>query len=241
MRKLVKAILLIILFAIFIFSGIQVCKYIIEANNNKKLNDDLIGKAVSSNIENIESEKVPIKVDFSVLQQENEDIVAWLYSNGTQINYPILQGKDNEYYVRKLPNRKYNIAGSLFMDYRNSKDFNDYNTIIYGHNMKNGTMFGTLQKYKNQKYYDEHKTIYLLTEKQNYEIELFAGYTISVNSDIYDLLEMSQGEINSVIKKSDFNSDVNVTSEDKIITLSTCAYEFEGARYVLMGVLREIN
>lgn len=102
------------------------------------------------------SETAPIKVDFERLQEENKDIIAWLYCPDTEINYPVVQSKDNEYYLRRLLDGTWNIAGTLFMDYRNAADCSDLHTIIYGHNMKNNTMFGSLPKYSKQEYYEEH-------------------------------------------------------------------------------------
>ena len=126
------------------------------------------------------------------------------------------------------------------MDFRNDPNMSDNNTIIYGHNMQNDTMFGTLQDYKKQEYYDEHKIMYLFTSDKQYKIELFAGYTIPVESDIYDMAKLDQEDIEEAMRKSDFKSDVIVSAEDKIITLSTCAYEYEGARYIVMGMLHEV-
>ena len=126
------------------------------------------------------------------------------------------------------------------MDYRNNAELKDNNTIIYGHNMKNNTMFGSLQNYKEQKYFDEHSKMYYFTPERNFEVQLFAGFTISVDSDIYDLAVMEKDEIEGIMKKSDFESDVNIGEKEKILTLSTCAYDYDGARYVVMGILREI-
>ena len=180
---------------------------------------------------------------FQELKKKNENIIAWLYAQNTEINYPIVQGKDNEEYLHKLINGKNNKAGTLFIDYRNSKDLPDENTIIYGHNMKNGTMFGCLDEYKKQSYYEEHKMMYLLTEEKNYKIELFAGYTLPANSKIYNVSAVSNSKeemITSAKQKSTFQSDTEINENERIVTLSTCSYEYDEARYVVMGVLREI-
>lgn len=126
------------------------------------------------------SETAPITVDFERLQEENKDIIAWLYCPDTEINYPVVQSKDNEYYLRRLLDGTWNIAGTLFMDYRNAADCSDLHTIIYGHNMKNNTMFGSLPKYSKQEYYEEHSVLYLLTPKQNYKVKLIAGIALSM-------------------------------------------------------------
>ena len=126
------------------------------------------------------------------------------------------------------------------MDYRNNKNITDKNTIIYGHNMKNDTMFGTLTKYRKQDYYNNHKTIYLFTPEKNYEVKIFSGFTESVDSEIYNLNNMNQDKINELIKKSDFKTQIEVNEDSKILTMSTCAYEYNGARYIVMGILEEI-
>lgn len=247
MKKVIKIILLAICLCVFIFSAYNIYKYLSEENANKKLNNDLMEKAIietpNDNNDNAQENEdiLPISVDFSVLKQENEDIVGWLYLEDSPINYPVVQSNDNDYYLRRLVNGEYNIAGSLFMDYRNASNLENNNTIIYGHNMKNNTMFGSLQEYKSQDYYDNHKVMYYFTPGKNYIIELFTGYTISVESDIYDLSVIDSSKLEKLISKSDFESNTKVTEEDKIITLSTCAYEYDGARYIVMGVLKEIE
>ena len=175
------------------------------------------------------------------MQKENEDIVAWIYSENTPINYPIVQSNDNSYYLRRLINGEYNVAGTIFMDFRNNPNMEDNNTIIYGHNMKNDIMFGTLQNYEDQSYYDKHKSMYLFTAKKQYIIELVAVYTLPVDSDIYNMVTIDQNNITEAMSKSDFKSDVIIQEEEKCVTLSTCYYEYDGARYVVIGALRQIE
>ena len=151
-----------------------------------------------------------------------------------------MQGKDNEYYLSRLSNENYNIAGSIFMDFRNDPYLQDNNTIIYGHNMKNDTMFGSIQEYKNQEYYNNHKIIYYFTPNKSYILELFAAQTIQVESDIYDLTIINDTKIQELIKNSDFKSDVLVNEKDKLLTLSTCSEENDKARYIVIGVLHEV-
>lgn len=250
MNRTIKSILLIICLAIFILSAYNIYKYIKEEKTSKKYNNELIEKAISKVSDNNktadeESKKseyeLPINIDFDILQQENEDIVGWIYLKDSPINYPVVQSNDNNYYLHRLINGEYNTAGSIFMDYRNKSNLEDNNTIIYGHNMKNNTMFGSLQEYESQEYYNNHKIIYYFTPEKNYIIELFAGCTVSVESDIYNLSDIDEAKIADIINKSDFMSEIDIEKNDKIITLSTCAYDYSGARYVVMGVLKEIS
>ena len=248
MKKVIKIILLTICLIIFIYSAYNIYKYIVEENANKELNSEIMEEAVTktsnentgSETNNKSNSKTPINVDFNILKQRNQDVVGWIYSENTPINYPIVQSNDNQYYLHRMINGKYNSSGSIFMDYRNNSNLEDENTIIYGHNMKSDEMFGTLQQYKNQEYYDSHKIMYYFTPGKSYVIELFTGYTDSLNSDIYDLHNMNKNEREELLKKSDFQSDVIVSETDKLITLSTCSYEYEDARYILIGRLHEI-
>lgn len=247
MKKWIQNLIMILCIIAFIFFGYKIHNYNKEEKEQEKLRDNLIEVAVTKtsqeNNENSEKSNIPIEVDFEVLKNENKDIIAWLYSEGTPINYPIVQAKNNDYYLRRLLDGTYNQAGTIFVDYRNDRNFEDYNTIIYGHNMKNDTMFGTLTNYKNQEYFNKHKEMYLFTENKNFKIELFAGYITSSESDIYNFPKTSSTNeklIKTAIKKSTFKSELEVTKEDKIITFSTCDYDFENARYVLLGILKEV-
>lgn len=244
MKKILKILLLIICICSFCFFAYKIINHIVQQKENQSLQDDLTSIAIikeSQKEEKQENNKItPIEVDFKALKQKSKDIVAWIFCENTPINYPIVQSKDNEYYLRRLLNGKYNIAGTIFMDYRNYADFSDFNTIIYGHNMNDGTMFGTLQKYKEQNYYNEHKTMYLFTEKKNYEIKLFASYTIGKNDIIYDLKKSDElKRVEEIREKSYFKSDIEI-SDNHIITLSTCSYDYDGARFIVMGILSEI-
>ena len=242
MKKIVYNLLLIISLCAFIFFGYKIYNYKKEEKAQNELNSEIVESVIVLN-NDVEESDEPLKVDFTALKEKNNDIVAWIYSEDTQINYPIVKTKNNDYYLRRLIDGSYNIAGTLFMDYRNSEDFTDYNTIIFGHNMKNGTMFGSLPNYQKQEYYDSHKEIYLYTENKNYVIEIFAGYITSSESDIYKFpktADTNEKLIKTAINNSTFKSNIEPTKEDKIITLSTCTYTFENARYILVVRLKEI-
>ena len=249
MKKIIQNLIIIISLCAFAFFAYKIYNYIKEEKEQENLINNLIETAITNTTQdnqenNVETKaKLPMEVDFDVLKHKSEDIVAWLYSEGTPINYPIVQTNNNDYYLRRLLDGTYNQSGTIFVDYRNNSSFEDYNTIIYGHNMKNDTMFGTLINYENQEYYNEHREMYLFTENKNFRIELFAGYITTSESDIYNFPKNSSTNeelIKNAISKTTFKSEIEVKNEDKIITLSTCSYDFEDARYVLLGVLREI-
>lgn len=255
LKKAIQNLILIICLCFFSFFCYKIYNYNEEEKEQEQLRDNLLKIAIINNTQetqknnenkenqDVSKSKLPIEIDFEVLKNKNKDIIAWLYSEETPINYPVVQGKDNDYYLRRMLDGTHNEAGTIFVDYKNSSNFEDYNTIIYGHNMKNDTMFGTLINYKNQEYFNNHKEIYLFTENNNFKIKLFAGYITSSESDIYRFPKTSNTNeklIKTAISKSTFKSEVEVSGEDKIITLSTCSYDFENARYVLLGVLSKI-
>jgi len=182
-------------------------------------------------------------VDFYALRNINENVAAWLVLEGTNINHPVVQGSNNYRYLNHLFDGTKNRAGTLFVDAYNLPNFEDCNTIIYGHHMQDGSMFSALLNYRCQFFFNKHPRALLLTPTSNYLIEFFAGYTTDVNSqswrlEFYDDDEM-QAWIDASRQKSDFVSDVAVNAQDKIITLATCttARTLDDSRYVVVGRL----
>lgn len=185
--------------------------------------------------------KPVLSVDFDKLKSKNQDVVAWLYSPDTVINYPVLQGPDNNQYLRTTLEGKRQTAGSIFIDYRNDKAFSDYNTIVYGHNMKNKSMFGSLSSYEKQSYYEKHPVIYLATPETTYEIELVAGFKTTTESEIYTRpndFEETKALYATAKNKSSFRADSEMQEGDRLITLSTCSNGEDNNRYVVVGKIK---
>lgn len=240
MKKILRIVILILAIVIIGFSGNKLWNIYSEYAEGEKLYDDYADRFVE--VEAGETDLITI--DFDALFAENKDIVGWIYSENTPINYPVVQSGDNDYYLSRMLDGTYNIAGTIFMDSRNNPNLTDYNTIIYGHNMKNDTMFGTLDEYIEQDYYDEHPTIYYLSPDQNYEIQLFAGYVTDARSNTYNIpLSIEEQNILSqeMISQSTFKANSSFEEGDNIITLSTCAYDFDDARYVVIGRLKALQ
>jgi len=181
--------------------------------------------------------------DFKGLAAVNPDIAGWLESPGTVIRYPVVRGADNSYYLTHLFNKTKNRCGTLFIDCANAEGFSDENTIIYGHHMKNGAMFASLVNYQEQAYYDAHPVLSLSAPGGNYRVELFAAYITPGRADnaVYTRNFADAAAFSRFLAEakaqSDFASDVSVTPEDHILTLSTCTYEYDEARYVVLGKL----
>ncbi len=180
-----------------------------------------------------------LSINFDWLKLQNPDTVAWLYGPGTMVNYPVTQGTDNDYYIDHLFDGQENSAGCLFLDYTLAPDFSGYNNIIYGHNMKNGSMFATFVHYKQQSFYDQHPSLYLITPTGKYRIDLFAGVVSDVYANCWQMHFDSEQAVvdwaNDQKAKSTFASDVTLAPGDKVVSFSTCTYEFDNARYVVFG------
>ena len=189
-------------------------------------------------------ETLPVTIDFDYLLDQNEDVAGWIYCEDTPISYPFLQSNDNSYYLYRLLDGTENPSGSLFLDFRNQFNMSDWNSIIYGHNMHDGSMFACLKEYKKQEYYDAHPTMYLMTPEKSYRVELIAGIFGKADSTFYDfpVLEEDREEVvQGWLEQSTFQTNAEILTEDRFVTLSTCTYEFDSARYVVIGALREVK
>ena len=134
-----------------------------------------------------------------------------------------------------------NANGSIFMDYRNAPDFSDRNTLIHGHHMRSGNMFAGLMNYKKGGYYEKHDHMYIMTPQGTYRMDLLCGSVVEAFDDIYSA-EPTQEAIAACMRKSRFQSSLGLPEEDaKIVTLSTCSYEFDDARFVVLGVLSPVE
>lgn len=181
-------------------------------------------------------------VDWKALKNVNPDVQGWLYQKGTVINYPVVQGTDNDTYLHTRFDKQWSGGGTLFVDCRMEKDFKGFNSIIYGHHMKDGSMFRSIRGYtKEDGYYDKHKTLELATPHGNYHLVVFSAFiTKATDEDTYKMTydeAEKQAYINRAWEQSELpitRDSVDVTKNDRLVTLSTCAYDYEEARYIVM-------
>lgn len=185
----------------------------------------------------------PLEVDFAALKEVNEDVVGWIYIEALDgVSYPVVQGANNDEYLHTTYEGNYNFAGTIFVDYENKGDFTDCNTLVYGHNMKNGSMFGNLKDFtKDTKAYEKSRYFWMLTPEKNYRYEIISAYTTPVNSDTYTLFKGPGKEFEEYLKKIVSYSEIatepgELTLKDRIITLSTCTGN-ESTRFVVQGKL----
>lgn len=168
-----------------------------------------------------------IEVDFKELSKINPSLVAWLYVEGAQINYPVVQGADNEFYLHHTFEMKKNSAGCVFMDYEVNEDLTSWNTFIYGHNMKNGTMFGHLKNFiNNGANYEKYPYIYIFRPDGIYRYEIFSYYLDKTDSKMYytcDTFDEYRAYLREATKLSVKECDIKAKADDNIVTLVTCS------------------
>lgn len=243
--KKIKVLILILLLVVLTFCIFNIVKNLQIDISSKEIKEELIELV---DIPEIPSEEPTFEVDFDELKKINSDIVGWIVIEDTQINYPIVQGNDNTFYLNHSHDKSWNSYGSIFMDYESFSDFSSYNTFIYGHHTKNGSMFGELYKYMNVEFYENHNTFYLYTPTGNYEAQIFSAYVDSTTSDSYNQFFSTEKEYEEYIKmvksKSNYKTDVNVnSSKDNIITLYSCSHESSRQktdRYFIHAVLKRV-
>lgn len=183
----------------------------------------------------------PLEIDFTELANINSDVAGWIYMEALpDISYPIVQGEDNDFYLHHTYKKESVFAGSIFVDSKNTKDFSDQNTIVYGHNMKNGSMFGTLKKYMETDTNSKSPYFWIITKDEAYKYKIFAVYTASVDGDTYTLIKGPGKETiqygQSMQEKSEVDMGQHTFIEtDKIVTLSTCTGD-SATRFVVQGV-----
>lgn len=188
-------------------------------------------------------------VDFDALREIGPDIVAWLTLEDTVINYPVTQASDNDYYLHHLHDKTYSKVGCLFVDYENAADFSDRNSIIYGHNMRDGSMLASIKDYANQAHYDAHPYMLLVTPEHGFVMEIFTAFVASPGESGSDtspwrLDWQDDGDyaawLEAMAGRSVIQSNVIVTSSDKVLTLSTCTND-STHRFIVMGKLTAVN
>lgn len=232
-NKIIRLIAFGLCLAVFIYSGVSLLGILQEYRQGEELyqtaqQEYTITAPVEPATEPVEeSEPIPdFEVDFAQLKQTNPDICGWLWMNDSVINYPVVRGADNERYLDRTYDGTWNSAGSIFMDYRNPVDFSDDNTILYGHNMKNGTMFASLRKFNQADYYQQHKYFYLITEEGMYRYDIVAAFVTDALSNVYSRnfsdIDSKGAWVDMIVRSSGIATEAAVDAHDQFITLSTC-------------------
>ncbi len=221
MKKFINICINFILICVLLFSGYKIFTKLQEYRKADAVYNDIRDKANETDDKSIELSKI------------NPDYIAWIKVENTNIDYPVVQSEDNEYYLTHDFNKNYLASGSIFMDYRNDFE-NDKSILIYGHHMRNKTMFGEVLNFKKEEFFKENNLITIEYKGKTYTYEVFSTFVADLSKDnlkvSFDDDEDYQDYIDYLKDRSLFDSDIEVSTNDRIITLYTCSYEFKGAR-----------
>lgn len=237
--KLIALISIIGIVICSVWLGLLEYKHIVLKRDNNKIQDIMA--------EILEQRAPDSEVyDFDLLHKQNADIKAWIRIPGTDIDYPICQTNDNDYYLKHNFNKKYSAFGTLFFDFQNEID-SSQNITVYGHSVKNGQMFTSIRQYANLDFYKQHPTIQLLTPNGLVEYKIFTamvmnadpkddnGYLYPYTKTDFDTQRDFINWIEEAFERSIIQTSVDILPNDRIITLSTCGYEFKNQRFVVMA------
>ena len=227
-RRTASNIIMVCLAAIMVVSGFKVFTILKNYKADRNVYDKIAEAA--GDIEK--------GVDFDALRKINPDVIGWLVYDDTPINYPVVQGENNDVYLSMLFDRTWGGCGTLFADAVTEAPFKQFNTIIYGHHMRDGSMFACLKSLKDPAWTADHPKLKLYTPDGDYYLEVWAFLNEPSDSDIY-LTNMTSEEkkaeyITLVEKLSSYTTEVSVKTGDRLVLLSTCAYEYQNARYIVV-------
>lgn len=254
-------ILMAVFVAVFLFAGVRLALIYINyqkaVNEYSSLEKDYIQEAAVqesttagtevSAASAVAAAPAPLyphwTIDFAALRKVNEDIDGWLYMEACSISYPIVRGSDNEYYLKHTFEKKTNSSGAVFMDYRNNLDYSDLNTFVYGHNMKNGSMFGKLKKlYKETGLRSKYPYFYIFNaDGQVLKYQIFSYYITTDDSDSYTMIDQDKNYdayVSKVTRRSIEKIEADTSGHEPIVTLSTCSGPSGGnQRFLVHGIL----
>ena len=238
-RKLLFGLCVVIAVAGLAYIGI----YYLRKDNNEAVYGKLQRQVEEKKKEENPKEEIPI--DFTALKKTNPDIYAWIEIPGTNVNYPIVQSaEDDSYYLNHTIDGKEGYPGSIYTEKINAKDFSDFNTVIYGHDMKNGSMFKDLHKFEDAAFFEEHDKVTIYTETEEKTYRIFAAvvyddrhlmYSFD-NENVEDRKAFLQSLKESRSMRNQFRSDVAVDGNSHIITLSTCIGGQPDKRFLVEAV-----
>lgn len=226
MKRMINNILLIICIFIFCISTWKLYGYYRSYKKAK----DTYSKIAKENVKISKNER---KIDFKKLKSQNQDIAGWIYIRGTTIDYPIVQGKDNEEYLHQDFNKKKSSSGTIFLDNNCKKDFTSDNNIIYGHHMKNGTMFSQLLKFREKSFLKKHNEIMIFTPDRTIHLKVISAYAQKAQNKI-PVTFANDKQKKAYIKKIESMSEQTIKTsrinDSHIYTFVTCSYEGEDNR-----------
>lgn len=242
--KILSGFILLICILAILGAGLLIADYCLEYYQGTKSYEEITHLAETPSDANAEAhdtnsseEKLP-SIDFDVLRAVNPDLIGWIYIPDTRINYPIVKREnDNNYYLSHLFDGSENKTGCIFLDTRCS--LGDPHILIHGHNMANGSMFRDLNLFRSREFLDSHPTFWILTPERNYEVTIFACSVVDLGSGVWQLEfpddSQKQSWLSICQREASLRTGVIPSPSDQIVTLSTCSYEFDQARWIVQA------
>lgn len=243
--RVISTIVLLIALGVFCFSGFKLFQIYSGYHKGETEYEDIVKLAVTNN----EKEETGhlIDVDFEALKEINPDVVAWIHFEAPEIiNYPVVQGKDNDEYLYKTFKGYDNTVGTIFVNAYNNPDFNDKNTLIYGHYMYNGTMFNELDSYADKDFWEAHPYFYIYTpDGREIKYQIYSAGVVKDTSESYTYQFENDASFEMFLQItksiSNYDTGVNPTVDAEVVTLSTCTKDDNDDRFVVHGVKVEEN
>ena len=229
-RRYAEDVIMACLVIIMLFSAWKIYTIIKDYRDNQSLYDTIAGESRDGEFTG--------DIDFDALRKINPDVVGWIYYKDTLIDYPIVKGEDNDRYLHTMFDGTYSGFGTLFVDAITENPFKQFNTIVYGHHMRNGSMFAPLKKLKDSEFCRKHPRLELITPEGKFHLEIAAFLNAPSDSNIYttNIKDIGGREVylETVNKLASYTTDVAMEPTDRIVILSTCAYEYKNARYMVI-------
>lgn len=255
-RKLMAAVLLLVVIVCLGYEGIYYGRLHQQEKQFEELREAVQVELPEGNTAQLKDteteEQVPYcepVYDFDELRESNGDIYAWITVAGTQVDYPVLQSETDNYYLEHNLDDSAGYPGCLYTNKCNTKDFHDYNTVIYGHNMKNGSMFGCLHSYEDAEFFEENREITVYTDEKRLTYEIYAAVKFTdVYIPAYYEVTTVEGRdafldaVREACEGSDvshIDKDMEISGEDRILTLSTCVNGERPKRWLVIGRLAD--
>ncbi len=230
-------VLMLLCAVVFLFALYKVVDIILDY----KAIDDYYDAAVEEYVETDDDGRIKY-IDLAKLVAKNKDVKGWIYIEDTDINYPILQGTDNDFYLYRNYDKEWIGAGSIFIDAANAGDYSDSHTIIYGHNMHNGSMFGKMDKFMEQEYRDEHPYVYIMRLDGKWDkYEIYSAYIAGVDDGTFKVFtndDEAYKEYVELTMNKNLYTGMKAPTGERVLTLSTCTEDSDDfKRFVLQTKL----
>jgi sortase B len=229
-RRYAENVIMFCLVCIMLFSAFKIYSIMRDYKNNQDIYDNISGQSRDGEFTG--------DIDFDALRKINPDVVGWIFYESTIIDYPIVKGDDNDKYLYTMFDGTYSGFGCLFVDAVTEAPFKQFNTIVYGHHMRNGSMFAPLKQLKDESYCKEHPRLELITPEGKFHLEIWAFLNQPSDSNLYTTnihdIGAREAYMDTVRQLASYTTDIEVKPTDRLVLLSTCAYEYQEARYMVM-------